>query len=311
MYISYLIIVNDIEDCQKLQLKIGNDKEIFDLSSLVTLNKEIVVNCAALAAPLTIVKQGVIVAEGKFNYQNGVQWITFTYEGKKQNGNLALSLIDCIKIKVKCVNGVANSTKSSKRQITAKTSIRNKMLGIISPVQKVKKITNQSHNRSYEEEIDFGNYFKEIDRELTTTNKNSKILTSSVILNRNLHTPVNKVKNAKFTSISFVNHNKKNPSISSIKNKRDKTPLITNENKKRTTKLTAKKLKSYNAHTNESKLDNNKTFEGKEIIRKLEPNFTKAKINETNINKKETFSDNNISIHEETKIAKQTANSIK
>ena len=35
MYISYLIIVNDIEDCQKLQLKIGNDKEIFDLSSLI------------------------------------------------------------------------------------------------------------------------------------------------------------------------------------------------------------------------------------------------------------------------------------
>ena len=59
----YLIIVNDIEDSQNLQIKIGN--EFFDLSSLIVLNKE------------------------KFNYQNGVQWITFNYEGKKQNGNFA------------------------------------------------------------------------------------------------------------------------------------------------------------------------------------------------------------------------------
>ena len=40
------------------------------------------------AAPLTIVKKGAVIAKGKFNYQNGVQWITFNYEGKKQNGNL-------------------------------------------------------------------------------------------------------------------------------------------------------------------------------------------------------------------------------
>ena len=300
----YLIIVNDIEDSQNLQIKIGN--EFFDLSSLIVLNKEISVNAAA---PLTIVKKGAVIAKGKFNYQNGVQWITFNYEGKKQNGNFALSLIDCIKIKVKCVNGIAGSTNSSKRQIKAKTSIRKKMLGIKSPIQKGEKI-KQSHNRSYEEEVDFCNYFKEIGGELTTTNKNSKILTSSVILNRNIHTPVNKVKNAKFTSISYVNHNKNNPSISSMKNKRDKTPLITNNENK--TKQTTKKLKSYNAHTNERKLkqnDNNKTFEGKEIIRKLEPNFTKTKMNETvsNIKKKEIISDSNISIHEDTKKTKQTA----
>ena len=83
----YLIIVNDIEDSQNLQIKIGN--EFFDLSSLIVLNKEISVNAAA---PLTIVKKGAVIAKGKFNYQNGVQWITFNYEGKKQNGNFALSL---------------------------------------------------------------------------------------------------------------------------------------------------------------------------------------------------------------------------
>lgn len=63
----YLIIVNDIEDSQNLQIKIGN--EFFDLSSLIVLNKEISVNAAA---PLTIVKKGAVIAKGKFNYQNGV-----------------------------------------------------------------------------------------------------------------------------------------------------------------------------------------------------------------------------------------------
>lgn len=48
----YLIIVNDIEDSQNLQIKIGN--EFFDLSSLIMLYKEISVNAAA---PLTIVKK--------------------------------------------------------------------------------------------------------------------------------------------------------------------------------------------------------------------------------------------------------------
>ena len=47
------------------------------------------------------------------------------------------------------------------------------MLGIKSPIQKEEKI-KQSHNRSYEEEVDFCNYCKEIGGELTTTNKNSK-----------------------------------------------------------------------------------------------------------------------------------------
>ena len=75
----YLIIVNDIEDSQNLQIKIGN--EFFDLSSLIVLNKEISVNAAA---PLTIVKKGAVIAKGKFNYQNGVQWITFNYEGKNK-----------------------------------------------------------------------------------------------------------------------------------------------------------------------------------------------------------------------------------
>lgn len=62
----YLIIVNDIEDSQNLQIKLGN--EFFDLSSLIVLNKEISVNAAA---PLTIVKKGAVIAKGKFNYQNG------------------------------------------------------------------------------------------------------------------------------------------------------------------------------------------------------------------------------------------------
>ena len=190
--------MNEISDTEPLSLKIGNS-ELYNLSSLVSLNKEL--ELINPNSQMQIVKNGTVIAKSKFNYSNGTQWITFNYEGKKQNNNsLALSLIDCIKLKVKC-NGNAAKMNNSKKVMQPqfsykKTSIRNKMLGIKSSLPKQQNV-KQSHNRSYEEDINFTNYFKDIG-EITTTNKrNSKVLASSIILNnnRNLHTPVNKTRN--------------------------------------------------------------------------------------------------------------------
>ena len=50
-----------------------------------------------------LLKSDNIYATGPFTIKNGEQWITFTYEHKKKTpSNLALSLIDCIKIKFMC-----------------------------------------------------------------------------------------------------------------------------------------------------------------------------------------------------------------
>ena len=67
---NFHTLVNGLVDSQPLQLKIGASNDLFDLSSLVLLNKEICVNGAAKPAPMLIVKNGAIIAKAKFNYQN-------------------------------------------------------------------------------------------------------------------------------------------------------------------------------------------------------------------------------------------------
>ena len=290
--------MNEISETEPLSLKIGNTNESYDLSSLVSLNKEL--DLTNPNSQMQIVKNGTVIAKSKFNYSNGTQWITFNYEGKKQSNNsLALSLIDCIKLKVKC-NGTSAKTNNKKvmqpQFSYKKTSIRNRMLGLKSPLPKPQSI-KQSHNRSYEEDINFTNYFKEIGAgELTTTNKrNSKVLTSSVILNnRNLHTPVNKTRNFHFTSIS--NNTQKNnnntcvtsrrANQASSQEKRDKTPTIATKPNKIVTapKNQSRKLKQFNTSTEHShtktqsmKSNDSEQKPSKEIVKKLDTNFIKEK----------------------------------
>ena len=316
--------MNEISDTEPLSLKIGNN-ESYDLSSLVSLNKEL--ELINPNSQMQIVKNGTVIAKSKFNFSNGTQWITFNYEGKKQNNNsLALSLIDCIKLKVKC-NGNATKINNSKKVMQPqfsykKTCIRNKMLGMKTPLPKQQSI-KQSHNRSYEEDINFTNYFKDIGvGDITTTNKrNSKILTSSIILNnnRNLHTPVNKTRNLHFTSINTQkNNNNFNTCVTSRKvnqassqEKRDKTPTNARKNNKIvTSKNNSKKLKQCNTSTNNGhtkthsmKSNDNEQKPSKEIVKKLDTNFIKSK------KKEDSSSDKKMIIEGEKTVQRESHNS--
>ena len=289
--------MNEISETEPLSLKIGNNSESYDLSSLVSLNKEL--DLTNPNSQMQIIKNGTTIAKSKFNYSNGTQWITFNYEGKKQSNNsLALSLIDCIKLKVKCTSSKPNNKKIIQPQFSyKKTSIRNQMLGLKSTLPKPPSI-KQSHNHSYEEDINFTNYFKDIGAgELTTTNKrNSKVLTSSVILNnRNLHTPVNKTRNFHFTSINTQKNNNNNfntcttarrANQASSNEKRDKTPTIVAKPNKIVTapKNQSRKLKQFNTSTEHShtktqsmKSNDSEQKPSKEIVKKLDANFIKEK----------------------------------
>ena len=314
--------MNEISDTEPLSLKIGNS-ELYNLSSLVSLNKEL--ELINPNSQMQIVKNGTVIAKSKFNYSNGTQWITFNYEGKKQNNNsLALSLIDCIKLKVKC-NGNAAKMNNSKKVMQPqfsykKTSIRNKMLGIKSSLPKQQNV-KQSHNRSYEEDINFTNYFKDIG-EITTTNKrNSKVLASSIILNnnRNLHTPVNKTRNLNFTSISNntqKNNNNFNTYVTSRKvnqsssqEKRDKTPTNARKNNITYLKNHSKKLKQCNTstdhgHTKTTSMKSNESEQkpNKEIVKKLDTNFINSKKKD---NRDTSSSPNKIMITEAEKIVQR------
>ena len=62
---------------------------------------------------VSLVKSNNIIASGSINLKYGEQWITLNSETKKKSSmNLALSLIDCIKLKIFCE--IKNINKNGK-----------------------------------------------------------------------------------------------------------------------------------------------------------------------------------------------------
>ena len=77
----------------------------YDLSELIKTRDELLIpnQIPNQAIKVFLLKSGNIYATGPLTIKNGEQWVTFSYEHKKRTStNLALSLIDCIKIKFLC-----------------------------------------------------------------------------------------------------------------------------------------------------------------------------------------------------------------
>ena len=82
-------------------------RTFYNLSEIISEKTEIIIpNCQIKnSIIISINKLDNIFATGVFNIKQGEQWLKFVYENKatkKFSSNLALSLIDCIKIKVFC-----------------------------------------------------------------------------------------------------------------------------------------------------------------------------------------------------------------
>lgn len=247
---------------------------------------------------------------------------------------MALSLIDCIKLKIKCLSqqkqGSNNGSKKlMQTQTTNKKSLRSKMLGIKTPFQKSqlnpKTIPKQNHNRSYEETINFDSYFQEIGGgELTTTNKKaSKPLNNQITSNRNLHTPVSKTRNLHFTSVSNTNNlnlphqninfntcqssirkenkvsnsgNSQDTKEKNSGNSSDKQKLLTNT----TNKTQNKKFHYNNSRTENTKKQNNSEIKKSKLNNKTPEIVKKLEPNFNKIKKKENIENaNNNSINED------------
>ena len=77
---------------------------------------------------ISLIKTNNILASGSINLKNGEQWVTMNSDNKKkQNMNLALSLIDCIKLKIFCeikninkngINSNSNNVNNNSINIT-------------------------------------------------------------------------------------------------------------------------------------------------------------------------------------------------
>ena len=76
----------------------------YNLKELLVSHKIIEIpNNNQISIIISLIKNNNLMAVGCLNLKYGEQWITMTYENKKKsNMNLALSLIDCIKLKIVC-----------------------------------------------------------------------------------------------------------------------------------------------------------------------------------------------------------------
>jgi len=114
---------------------------------------------------LTLCKNDIIYASGLLSLKNSEQWITLEYENKKEptNSNIALSLLDCIKLKINCKIISGDITENNYVNIVKKNKekLRQKLNGIIkfnddenidSSIEIFKTEGNMGTNRSYQKE---------------------------------------------------------------------------------------------------------------------------------------------------------------
>ena len=103
----------------------------YDLSELIKTRDELLIpnQIPNQSIKVFLLKSGNVYATGPLTIKNGEQWVTFAYENKKRTTNLALSLIDCIKIKFICkMDYITNDADlENDNNILSNTEIPNKL----------------------------------------------------------------------------------------------------------------------------------------------------------------------------------------
>ena len=137
----------------------------YELKDLLTLNKKIELkdnNHSSII--VSLVKSNNIIASGSINLKYGEQWITLNSETKKKSSmNLALSLIDCIKLKIFCE--IKNINKNGKNTIISNTNHSLNLTNINNSIN----LTNRNINRNKQQN-------KHINLKISNKNINNKTL---------------------------------------------------------------------------------------------------------------------------------------
>ena len=114
-----------------ITINLQNFSFSYDLSELIKTRDELLIpnQIPNQIIKVTLLKSDNIYATGPLTIKNGEQWVTFNYEHKKKTStNLALSLIDCIKIKFMCKMDyiISNKDNENENNILNNTEIPNK-----------------------------------------------------------------------------------------------------------------------------------------------------------------------------------------
>ena len=101
--------LEEIEQSNKEEISIifQGLNNFYNLKDLLFNRKDIYIkkNIPKKSLLISLVQSVDILATGTLNIKTGKQWVTFSYENKKKlpQSNLALSLMDCIKINISCL----------------------------------------------------------------------------------------------------------------------------------------------------------------------------------------------------------------
>ena len=203
----------------------------YNLEELISQKQEIVLSPHQSKKKLmiSIIKLTDILATGQLQVKQGTQWVTFLYENKEKptQGNLALNLIDCIKINI--LVDILSENNLSKRnnsiEIPERKEINNKLNKKSKEnfnFQKITKLHNKYktayHNNSQE------HYNSEIiDNNLVnqTFSSITKEYNKKIDINNNLNNSIN------FLYKEFINNNNNIYSLKKLKSQNN-----TNINKK-------------------------------------------------------------------------------
>ena len=99
----------------------------FYLKDLLTSHQKIEIkNNNQSSISISIIKTNNILASGYINFKHGEQWVTMNSDNKKKsNMNLALNLIDCIKLKIFCDMKNVNKSGVNSNNTNANSNLFN------------------------------------------------------------------------------------------------------------------------------------------------------------------------------------------
>ena len=230
----------------------------FYLKDLLTSHQKIEIkNNNQSSISISIIKTNNILASGYINFKHGEQWVTMNSDNKKKsNMNLALNLIDCIKLKIFCdmknVNksGVnSNNTNANSNSFNI-TNLNNSVNLTNRNINKAKQKINQinlkiSKKNTINKMLTKGSP-KKINMEIYGTRRSPKAsintynkikYTASEILNKNEL----KYNNSNFNTLNHQNSIKNsNTAFSTINKHTIKKIDINSSNKTRNSNLEKK-----------------------------------------------------------------------
>ena len=185
---------------------------IFNLNDILTSEKELELSCNYKSSSIKIIinKNDILYASGLLQLKNGEQWVTLTYENKKRqiNSNLALSLMDCIKLKINCK--IISGTESIN---ISENKINNIMKKNKQILNQKKKTSQKKFDINYMTQCSFNNEENQIINKYIEQNINTP--TTSPL---NVYTTINKNNFQKIELSSGGSNNLNKRKINKFKN---------------------------------------------------------------------------------------------